>query len=559
MLKKVVLAFILILLVSSSGVGAKNNKFGMHVAVPEDGELRQVAELVNSSGGDWGYVTVVMQEDDLNRQKWQDVFDRMRELHLIPIVRLATRPEEGGFWRCPNETDIDGWINFLNSLNWVVKNRYIVLFNEPNHGAEWGGAVDPKNYASIVEKFSKKLNEQSSDFFVMMAGIMFENQTEFFRQMHLALDGGLPELFENIDGWASHSYPNHGYVGSPTASGRNTVLNYQWELSLLRSFGVKKDLPVFITETGWPHFEGLSGQTGFYSADQVAKNFKTYFSRILPDERIVAITPFIFNYQGEPFDHFSWRKPNNGEFYPQYEMVLGISKTAGQPEQKQILKIKDLPPKKLIHNSTYKFFVDITNEGQAIWDKEESYNLKLIGAESNSFEYFFSDLRSVAPFETKRQSLSLKTGDKIANYDLRFMIYKSGEPVSNPVDWQVDVRPNIDLKFSVQPLLWWSAKGKDFKFLIYDDNEQVIFAREGLTVTDGKVILNQIDNVALDQEYRLVLVKPGSLPRQTYTTFHEPGLNRAEFKFLIPIDFNHDGKISWSDFTLPFKHILNKF
>ncbi len=536
----------------------------MHVAVPEENELRQVAELVNSSGGDWGYVTVVMQEDDLDRQKWQDVFDRMRELHLIPIVRLATRPEEGGFWRRPNETDIDSWVDFLDSLNWVVKNRYVVLFNEPNQGAEWGGAVDPKNYAGIVKQFAGKLKEQNSDFFVMIAGFdsaapsqtpVYEDQTEFFRQMHLALDGGLPELFKNIDGWASHSYPNHGYVGSPTASGRNTVLNYQWELSLLRSFGVKKDLPVFITETGWPHFEGLSGQTGFYSADQVAKNFITYFSRILPDERVVAITPFIFNYQGEPFDHFSWRKPNNGEFYPQHETVLGISKTAGKPEQEQILKVEDLPPSKLIHNSTYKFFIDITNEGQAIWDKDEGYSLKLAGAESDSIDYFFSDLRSIAPFQTKQVSLSLKTPERIMNYKLQIMIYKNGKPVSNSVEWNIEVRPNIDLKFSVQPLLWREAKGKDFKLLIYDDNQQVVFGREGLTVTDGKAVLKQIDNVALDEDYRLVLVKPGSLPRQTHTTFHEPGLNHARFKFLIPIDFNHDGKFSWSDFQVPFEHI----
>jgi hypothetical protein len=376
--------------------------------------------------------------------------------------------------------------------------------------------------------------------------------------MHLTIDGGLSELFENLDGWVSHSYPNHGFVGSPYDSGRNSILNYQWEMRVLRKFGVVKNLPVFITETGWPHFEGFAGQTGYYSADQVGKNYQTYFQRVLPDERVAAITPFIFNYQGEPFDHFSWRKPNSDEFYPQYETVLGISKTAGQPEQEQVLKIKDLPPSKLIHNSTYKFFIDITNEGQAIWDAQDGYSLELGGPDSDSVEYFFSDLPEIAPFQTKEISLSLKTSDRIMNYELQVMIYKNGKPVSNSVEWDIEVRPNINLEISVQPLLWWGAKSKNLKFLIYDANEQVVLHRQGLSLVDGQLILEQIDNVALDEEYRLVLVKPGSLPRQTYITFHEPGLNKAEFKFLIPIDFNHDGKLSWQDFVVPFRHLRMK-
>ncbi len=575
MFKKALAFFIIVLTVGFSSVGAQeNNKFGMHLAVPDENELRQVAELVNSSGGDWGYVTVVIQENDLNKQKWQDVFNRMRELHLIPIVRVATQPQTGGFWRCPEEPDIDKWVDFLDSLNWVIKNRYVVLFNEPNHGAEWGGGVDPEGFAKIVNQFSRKLKERNENFYVMMAGLdsaapnqppAYMDEYEYLRRMHFSVEGGLPELFKSLDGWASHSYPNHGYVGSPYDTGRNSILNYRWELQVLRNFGVRKDLPVFITETGWPHFEGFAGQTGYYSAEQVAKNYQAYFRRILPDERVVAITPFIFNYQGEPFDHFSWRKPNSEEFYPQYETVLGISKTAGEPDQEHILKIDSLPPSKLIHNSTYRFYFEITNQGQAIWSNDDGYKLGLSKSDSaaagglEEFEYFFSDLPEIAPFQTKEVSLSLKTADRIKNYDLRVMIYKEGEAVSNPVDWNIDVRPNIDLEVSVQPLLWWGAKGKSLKFLIYDSNQQVVLHREGLSLIDARLTLEQIDNVALGEEYRLVLIKPGSLPRQTYLTFQEPGLNKAEFKFLIPVDFNHDGNFSWQDFIVPFQHLRMKF
>src|SRR4030067_3611659 len=70
-----------------------NNKFGIHLAQPHLDELEKTKELVNSNGGDWGYVTLVIQENDRDKNKWQEVFDRMRQLHLIPIIRLATVPE----------------------------------------------------------------------------------------------------------------------------------------------------------------------------------------------------------------------------------------------------------------------------------------------------------------------------------------------------------------------------------------------------------------------------------------------------------------------------------
>src|SRR4030042_6845122 len=90
----------------------QNNKFGIHLAVASEEDLIDAATLVNSSGGDWGYVTVVIQENDLDQNKWQNVFDKMRELHLIPIVRIATSPQPGGFWRRPDVEDAEKWVNF---------------------------------------------------------------------------------------------------------------------------------------------------------------------------------------------------------------------------------------------------------------------------------------------------------------------------------------------------------------------------------------------------------------------------------------------------------------
>src|SRR3972149_4839770 len=136
-----------------------NNKFGIHLAVPQQEDIQKAAELVNSSGGKWGYVTLVIEEKDRDKGKWQEIFNQLRKLHLIPIVRLATSPQ-GDVWKRPVEEEADGWASFLNSLIWPVKDQYVMLFNEPNHAAEWGGAVDADNYAKVSEAFAAKLKEK---------------------------------------------------------------------------------------------------------------------------------------------------------------------------------------------------------------------------------------------------------------------------------------------------------------------------------------------------------------------------------------------------------------
>ena len=167
-----VLLIILILLSFPNFIIASesNNKFGIHLAQPHFEDIESSAKLVNSSRGDWGYVTLVLQEDDRKFEKWQEIFNRLRKFHLIPIVRLATKPD-GLSWRRPHRDGIDDWVRFLDSLNWVVKKRYIVLFNEPNHGSEWGGEVDAEDYAKTAFEFAKKLKEKKQDFFVMLAGL----------------------------------------------------------------------------------------------------------------------------------------------------------------------------------------------------------------------------------------------------------------------------------------------------------------------------------------------------------------------------------------------------
>ena len=73
-----------------------NNKLGVHLLNPS--EIESAASLVNSQGGDWGYVTVPIQPTDRDKSTWQTFMNDAKEHHLIPIVRITTIPQ-GGTWQ----------------------------------------------------------------------------------------------------------------------------------------------------------------------------------------------------------------------------------------------------------------------------------------------------------------------------------------------------------------------------------------------------------------------------------------------------------------------------
>lgn len=532
-----------------------NNKFGIHLAVATEEDLQEAAQLLNSGGGDWGYVTLVIEEKDRQREKWQRVFDQMRALHLIPIVRLATSME-GGSWRRPKVEDAQNWADFLDSLNWVIKNRYLVLFNEPNRADEWGGGVDPEDYGKVAFEFAKALKEKNPDFFIMMAGFdaaapgkppNYEDEEVFLRKMIAGLAKEKKEIFAYLDGWASHSYPNHGFVGSPYGVGRNSVRTYLWELAVLGSQGVEKNLPVFITETGWPHAEGKSYKTEFYSQNEVADNFRIMFGRLLDDPKVLAITPFILNYQGEPFDHFSWRKLGNSlDYYPQYELTRNLGKVKGEPKQEQKLKVLTTLPYKLIAGSTYQLAVNIRNEGQAIWSRKDGYQLRLAVSEGQEFDYFFSDFLKLPPFTEETLWLYLKTGDKLGKFNLSLVVTKDGQAVSNERPWFLEIIPALDIDFQVSLFPKRETRGDNFKLLIYNDKEEVIFEQGGIKVEGGIGQVKAVRNLAIGKKYRLVILRPYYLPRQGFLTVQEEG-NKIIFERMLPLDFNQDGELSFGD------------
>ncbi len=545
-MKKIILLLALFLLLSGTvraiDPSLPNNKVGIHLAVPSDEDIQKAADLVNSTGGKWGYVTLVIQENDRSKDKWQQIFNKLREKRLIPIIRLATIPQ-GPVWKKPTQNDIKEWVSFLNSLNWVTKDRYIVLFNEPNHGQEWGGSVNPEDYAAVSYDFAKALKEKNKDFFIMLAGLdaiapnqppSFEDAATFLSRM----TSSKKELFDFIDGWSSHSYPNPDFAGSPTDRGKNTVASYQWELEYLSSLGVSKQLPVFITETGWPH-NGYSPQT---IGDFLKQ---TYEELWFSDDRVRAATPFILNYQTPPFLEFSWQKPESTQMYEHYDIIKNMHKTEGSPEQIEKGKVMLTLPKELLIDSTYSLPIKLQNRGQALWDKDEGYRLKT--EEGEIPDSFFADVVQVAPTEDEDVLLFIKTGSQKTKNKVKISLFKGEKKLVDGGYWTYVTGPLPKITFRIPRFPKLTADDKrTYEIQIFDSSEQLVFKKKGLRTTDTTGVLEQVRNVYPGGRYRIVILSDYYLPRQSFVVMKKD-FNTINFKPMIPADFHKDGRFDLAD------------
>lgn len=367
----VFLIFLLLLWQSAAKpiLASDRNIFGLHLTQPSD--IAQAKEIINSSGGQWGWVTITIRQDQLNTSTWQNFFDQCRRDHLIPIVRLATSMQPGS-WRQPQKSDIDSMSIFLASLNWPSNQKHIILFNEINHASEWGGSIDIKGFTNIAIYATQKFKSLDPNFYILSPGLdlaapaklpQYQSAANVYREIYLYN----PDYFKNIDAIASHSYPNHGYIGLPSDEGQHSIHGYDWELAYLKTLGVSQTYPIFITETGWPHQEGETANNQYYSADTAATYLTQAFAQWSADSRIVAVTPFIFNYPYAPFDHFSWLQKDN-KLYPSYQQIIDIPKSTNHPDQTTNYEIiSHSLPFIILSDQPYQGTIVLKNTGQSIW------------------------------------------------------------------------------------------------------------------------------------------------------------------------------------------------
>jgi hypothetical protein len=307
-------------------LGVPNNKVGIHIL--DVSQLPEAAQLVNSNGGAWGYVTIPIQAGDEDRAKWQAFMDNCKKYQVIPILRLATGDDASDTtaWRKPTIYDIINFANFLNSLTWPTKNRYIVLFNEVNRGDEWGGSADPVEYAKLLSFADTIFKSVNPDFFIISAGLdnaapdqgtTYIDEYTFLKDMNQAVPG----IFNQIDGIASHSYPNPGFSQAPDTASLTGTGSFIHERALIESMS-SKVLPVFITETGW----SLASVNDTQEADYYDKAFQTIWN----DPDVVAVTPFVLDANMGPFQQFSFIN-KDGSKTKEYQYIYDMKKTKGVP------------------------------------------------------------------------------------------------------------------------------------------------------------------------------------------------------------------------------------
>lgn len=330
----VIITFILLLHSGSNTVAAifdplskPNNMFGMHVLF--DHELQATAELVNSNGGEWGYVTIPIQMGDYNLEKWQRFMNQAQDHKVIPIVRLMTDPYWANthVWRKPKTEDIIDMANFLNSLQWPIENRYVIVFNETNRYDEWGGEYpNPEEYVDILETTIDIFKQRNENFYMIMGGL--DNAAPDDGSRHMGSFTYLERMarhneraFQKMDGFSSHSYPNPGFSQPPSADKRMGTATYKYEYEFIKEIAGEAK-PAFITETGWDSRVVDDAKI----AEYYTQTFKEIWEK--DSDKIVAVTPFLLRSHGG-FDQFAFLIGD--EKTKQYESFFNLKKIAGKP------------------------------------------------------------------------------------------------------------------------------------------------------------------------------------------------------------------------------------
>ncbi len=338
-----------------------NNKMGIHILFPS--ELHTAAQMINNADkGSWGYVTIPIQASDRNRKKWQDFLNQCSIERIIPLIRVATVPD-GSNWQEPNNYDLVDFANFLSDLKWPIQNRYIIIFNEVNRPDEYGGMANPERYADILNNAVDIFKARSPDFFILPAGL--DNAaisrggalhwSTFLSRMHQQQ----PDIFNKIDGWTSHAYPNPDFSARPNLSGSNKIDSFRYDLQFLKRYTIKK-LPVFITEAGWSNKNLSDIQVSYY--------YQYAFSKVWSDPRIVAVTPFLLNAQDGPFKQFSFL--NQKQEKKEFANTISVLAQNGLP----IIPAAETPPELKEESVVITQFDPVTSQTDPYLNLKSFYN-----------------------------------------------------------------------------------------------------------------------------------------------------------------------------------------
>jgi hypothetical protein len=158
------------------------------------------------------------------------------------------------------------------------------------------------------------------------------------------------------------------------------------------------------------------------------------------------------------------------------------------------------------------------------------------------------------PSEEETVDFYLKTSDKLGQEKIEVGLFKNDQLLVDLFSWDFKIVPWPSLTFKVSLFPKIKTQGDDFEIQIFDKEERLVYKKTKVKVIEGKGAVERIANIALNKPYRLVILKPYYLPRQTYIVFKREN-NQAFFEKMLPLDFNQDGKLAVSDFIALLKEL----
>jgi len=285
---------------------AAANKRGVHLLL-DDGNVRFPEEVWQDHVlgaarlvGPGGYVVELIRSNDLRPESWQRFFDLVDRAGLVPIVRLATyKDPQYDWWAAPvpdpggrtYHGEAERFRRFFDAIDWRAETVLVTVANEPNRPDEWGGAPDPAAYARFLRDVTEALRRVSSVRVLVLNGALdayapsqsfgstYAVDSERFLE---GMAAEVPDVFARLDGWASHAYPLGPFGEDPSRQElkiddvrpgapprqqpppelpNRGVNGYAWELWKLRQLGPARDLPVYVTETGWRHVRSQAARS----------------------------------------------------------------------------------------------------------------------------------------------------------------------------------------------------------------------------------------------------------------------------------------------------------
>lgn len=188
-------------------------------------------------------------------------FDNIVDLAEQNGVRIIARLDQTPEWARPPgttpetpPTDFEDYGNFVYEFVSRYRGRisFIQIWNEPNLAREWGGAIDPAGYASLLEIAANRAREANPDIIILSAPMAMTTENspraaDEFVYWQALYDHGVSESFDimsaNVYGLSAP------YDAAPDPAELNTR-----RVELLRELAVRNgdsNKAIWFNEYGW--------------------------------------------------------------------------------------------------------------------------------------------------------------------------------------------------------------------------------------------------------------------------------------------------------------------